>query len=116
VPPPAVGKKQKAESAVIQIKVDGLTYVVRPGEVSAIDAAALRRACGFSLRSLLASAEEDPDLDTVAALVWLARRQRGEKVAFDAIAQEIGYDNDFDVVPADASDVEDDEGEGPAAS
>lgn len=91
-PRPGVSRRQEAEKAHITVLVDGETYTLHPGELSALDSAALRRETGMSVRLLLEAAGKDPDLDVVAAIVWLARRQRGDSVSFDEVAAAIGYD------------------------
>jgi hypothetical protein len=78
--------------AVIALRIDGSVHTVHVGELCALDAKDLRRQSGLSLAATLKAAQEDPDLDVVAALVWLARRQRGEDVTFDDVAGELGYD------------------------
>lgn len=80
------------------MKVNSKAYTMRLSELTAKDSAALRRQTGMSTRLLLSAASTDPDLDTVAALVWLARRQAGDEVTFDDVAEEIGYDADIESV------------------
>lgn len=80
------------------LTVDGHRYELRPNEINALDSQACRRATGVSVRSLLATAQHDPDIDTIAALVWLARRQAGEpSLAFEDVAATISYGSDFDL-------------------
>lgn len=86
------------------ISLNGKTYTLKFGDLTSLDTMALRRATGMSLRALMQAATEDMDLDIVAAIVWLARRTHGERtLTFDAVAAEIGYDVDLDVVTPDAS-------------
>ncbi len=99
---PAANREQRRKSArskprgaVIRITVDEHTYVLdvdrAMDELSPQDAAQVRKACGISLRALFAAAADDPDLDTIAALVFLARRQDDPSVTFDEAASDIGY-------------------------
>lgn len=82
----------------ITIVVDGEDYTVTAGDLSALDTMALRRETGFSFRSLAASLQTDPDVDLVAALVWLARRIDGEQMlSYAEVARDIGYDAEIDV-------------------
>ncbi len=90
-PAPDPGAARRA-AAHITISVDGTIYTMRPSELSAADGAKVRAATGMSLRSILAAAQTDPDLDVIAAVVWLARRQAGENVGFAEVAEAIGYD------------------------
>ncbi len=83
----------------ITVKVDGREYTVRQGDLTSMDTMALRRETGFSFRSLLVAFNADPDIDLVAALVWLARRSEGEKLlSFEQVADEIDYDVDLDLI------------------
>ena len=53
----------------------------------------------MSFMGLLQSFETQPDIDLIAALVWLSRRIDGERMlAFADVAREIGYDVDIEVV------------------
>lgn len=76
----------------LTIDVNGKRYTMRTSEMTARDAAMLRKQTGMSARLLLSAAATDPDIDVIAAIVWLARRQTGEDVTFDEVASEIGYD------------------------
>lgn len=86
----------KTDELTITVKVDGDPFTVRPNEVSAKMVGQLRRVTGFSLQSLMAAAGEEPDLDVIAALVWLARRQQGENVSYDKIADSLTYESDIE--------------------
>lgn len=98
----------------IVVKVDGTDYAVRADEISAVDASLLRRQTGMSVRAVMQAADDDPDIDIVAALVWLARRQAGETgVRFEDVAAEITYGSD--VAAGDVAEGES-EGEGRAVS
>jgi hypothetical protein len=82
----------------ITVSVDGVKYSLFPQELSARDTTDVRRATGMSFRFLMEAAGKDPDLDVVAAVVWLARRQAGESVTFDEVANAIGYDANIENV------------------
>lgn len=82
----------------IVVVIDGEKYPFRLSEITARDSGALRSATGMSLRAIMSAAKTDPDIDVIAALVWLSRRQHGEKtLAYDDVAAEIGYDTTFDL-------------------
>ncbi len=101
MPPPRTRKQQP--QTVLRMIVDGVTYTLRVDEISALDAAALRRATGSSFAGVMRAAQEDADIDVVAALVWLARRQNGEEhLTFEAVAAELDYSTDLDFEEADA--------------
>lgn len=107
--PPRPGKKSGTETT-LRFRVDEREYVLRPDEINAIDANACRREVGVSVRALMQQAQVDADIDVIAALVWLARRQGGEpSLAFRDVAAALTYDSDIDLID------EVDEGEGHAA-
>ena len=94
-------KRNEALDLGLTIKVDGAEYTVRQGDLTSLDTMALRRETGFSFRALLSAFESDPDVDLVAALVWLSRRIDGERMlSFADVASEIGYDVEIDLVDA----------------
>ena len=97
-PKPGASRRARSAPADVTIKVDGSEYPVWLSELSALDSAALRAETGFSVRAVLAAASDDPDLDVVAAIVWLSRRQAGDPVSFAEVAAGIGYDAEFDTV------------------
>lgn len=102
----------RTDSYVV-LKVDGVEYVFRPQEATATFVGELRRATGMSLSALLRAAGTDPDLDVLAALVWGARRQRGENVDYSEVADALGYGNDYEFSSDDPTD--DDEVDSPEA-
>ena len=113
MPPPIPGKKKNTADVVVSLTVDGNTYEIRPSEIDGRLAMQIRRATGASLRSLLEIAGDDPDIDVIAALVWVARRQSGEDVEFDDVAATITYGSEIEAMEQ----VEDaDPGEACAAS
>lgn len=90
-----------------RITIEGESYEVRMGDMTAPLARELRRQYGGSLQKLITEMSDDPDIDTFATFVWLARRIRGEEVSLDSV--EIDYAailaDGFDVsVPGDDSD------------
>lgn len=88
----------------LRIVIDGEEYVVRLGDVTSRVARELRAATGHGVHWLIGAVSVEPDVDLIAEFVWLARRIRGEEVAFDDI--EVSYrqllDDGFDVDLADA--------------
>lgn len=102
-PPP--GGKTAGEITII---VDGTKHPVRVDEITARDTGDLRRATGSSLKTVLRSMSNDMDIDTIAALVWLSRRQNGEPhLDYDIVASSINYLTDWD--NADEADEDEDE-------
>lgn len=95
-----------SQDFALTVTVDGTAYTVRAGELNSRDITNLRRETGFSFRGLMDAAAKDPDIDIVAAIVWLARRKAGELLlSFEMVASEIGYDSEIELV--------DEPGEGP---
>lgn len=92
-------QRKDALNEGLSINVDGRVYTVRMGDLKSIDTMALRRATGYSFTGLMRAVQSDPDIDLIAAIVWLARRTEGEKLLdYEAVASEIGYDVDIDIV------------------
>lgn len=85
--------------AEITIRLDGSAYTLRAGEVNALDASMLRRATGLSVQGLFSAAATDPDIDVIAAVVWMARRQAGETtLMYETVARQVTYDSDVEAV------------------
>ena len=85
----------------VSVIVDGTTYTVRQGDLTSMDTMNLRRETGFSFRGLMMAAAKDPDIDIIAALVWLSRRIDGElMLSYEDVARDIGYDVDVELAEA----------------
>lgn len=96
-PRPGAARRAEAENTTLTIKVDGQpTYTLRFNDLSAVDAAACRRETGLSLAGVMQAGMKDPDLDVIAAIAWLARRQAGDDVPFEEVAAEFTYDRDYE--------------------
>lgn len=109
---PRPGSQQVSDMPELVIIVDGTKYPFRLQEVTARDTGDLRRATGMSVRAVIVAMAEDPDIDVIAALVFLSKRQNGEpKVVYADVAAEIGYETTLDLVsddiPTDESDESD---------
>lgn len=92
-------QRKDALNEGLSVNVDGTVYTVRLGDLKGSDTAALRRSTGYSWMGLMRAAQLDPDLDVIAALVWMSRRLAGERLLeFDEVADELGYDSDVDIV------------------
>ena len=77
--------KRLSDATGVGIKVveAGKVYQVHLGEMSGLDVAELRAQTGLSTSGLLRQAINDPDIDTIAAVVWLARWLAGDRPAAD---------------------------------
>lgn len=110
MPPPTSKARQRAAGQSepnIKVVVDGVTYTIRSDELTARDARDLRKQAGLSFQGVMAAAQEDPDIDVIAALVFLACRQDGDrKVTYDEIAEAITYGSEIDI--DDTAEVEED--------
>lgn len=85
------------EGASIRIKVFGQQYELKSGRVTALDAQDFRKAVGVPLSAVLAG-DQEVDLDVVAGIVWMARRQRGERgLQYKEVASRLTYDTDFEI-------------------
>lgn len=93
--------KQKALDQGIKVTVAGVDYSVRLGDLSALDSLALRRELGVSFMGLMRQLNDDPDIDSIAAIVWLRRRIDGEIVLpYESVAADFSYDTEFDIEEA----------------
>lgn len=80
-PRPGAGKRQEAEKAHITFELEGKQYTIRPGEIAASTAREYRRETGGAFQAdIQLLTNGGADIDIVQNLVWLARRQAGEKV------------------------------------
>jgi hypothetical protein len=70
----------------LRITIDDEKFDVRLGDVTPAMARELRNHTGMGPLQLINATALYPDLDLLTAFVWLARRQRGEFVAFDSVA------------------------------
>lgn len=97
---PPARRKSKAANADglgLQITLDGRTYVVREADLTPHDVRALRKETGFSWAGLGRELQRDPDIDLIAALVWMARRLAGDEVPYESVLDDLGYDSDLEV-------------------
>lgn len=85
-PRPGKAKQDAAEQAHITFELVGKQYTIRPAEIPASLAREYRRETGGPFRAdVQLLANDGADIDTLQNLVWLARRQSGEKVTLDDI-------------------------------
>jgi hypothetical protein len=85
------------DELTITITVDGDPVVVYPNLLTAKDIAAIRAQSGMSVRKLVELAQEDPDVDVIAALVWIGRCQAGEQASLSEVSQGITYQSKLDL-------------------
>lgn len=81
----SAGKQRAAQRAAekqgpaLAVEVNGTTYTFALKDMTALDVRALRQEYGVSWNALVRQYRQDSDLDTVAAIVWMARRMNGER-------------------------------------
>lgn len=75
----------------IALEFKGKTYEVRVGDVPPGIARELRQQTGYGFLQLFAAMATTPDLDLIAAWIWLARRIDGENVDLSEVDAEISY-------------------------
>lgn len=109
VTPGSEANRKAALDEGVRMTVDGQSYEVRMGDITSTLARELRREYGGSFNKLRDELGNDPDADSIATFIWLARRARGDEVAFEDV--EITYAqilaDDFDVAVAGAEVVDD---------
>jgi hypothetical protein len=86
----------------VMITLDGTKHAVYPNLLTAKDIAAVRAQAGMSVRKLVELAGDDPDIDVIAALVWVARCQAGEKVSLSDVSDGITYESKLEVAEQEA--------------
>lgn len=75
-------KRQAAFDEGVRITMpDGEDFVVRLGDISPATARRFRREVGIPPFQLIEELFSAPDIDSIAALIWLARLIRGEEDA-----------------------------------
>ena len=77
----------------LRLTIEGEDYTIRAGDLNALDARELRKQVGMTFVELIQGFGTHPDIDLVAAVVWLARRIKGDRtLTYDAVAEAMGYD------------------------
>lgn len=91
-PVPGAAARAAAANTSMRITIDGVAYVFRPGDVTGLMTGELRKQSGMSMQAVMKAATDDPDLDVIAAIVWVARQQAGEAaVTYAEVAGGMSY-------------------------
>ena len=99
MPPEAPKPKTASGDITIALTVDGVVYHLNPRELDHTTERALFAESGLTLPQLMTAMSGGSGAPfMLAALVFLARRQRGDRVTYDEVASAIGYDTEVDVV------------------
>jgi hypothetical protein len=77
--------RQDALEQGVRITIDGESYEVRLADVTPNLTRELRRQTGMSFNQLMREVVTDPDLDSLAGFVWMARRIAGESIEIDDV-------------------------------
>lgn len=86
-------RAEAARNARYRVDLDGTQYTFRLGEMSANDVRLLREQAGMSVPDLVRQLYAVWDMDSGAALLWMARRQAGEKnLTFAEVADNLRLD------------------------
>lgn len=98
----------------VTIRHDENRWVLRYGDLTAIDERICRKETGFTIAEVLGFVSDTQSgLDTLAAIEWLARRQNGEPgVSYLSVAQKIASGSDIEIdwdIPTDEGTAEDPE-------
>jgi len=91
MPPEAPKPKTTSDDITIAMTVDGVVYHLNPRELDHITERALFAEAGLTLPQLMTAMSGGSGAPfMLAALVFLARRQRGDRVTYDEVASAIG--------------------------
>lgn len=105
---PRPGSTRSSDPLRLVINLDGVEHVFTPDALSARQIGECRRQVGRPVSALIAEVQSGTaDIDTLAAFVWLARVQNGEKTTYVEVADAISYASEFEV-ETNAVDDEDD--------
>lgn len=84
----------------VRIIFDGEVYEIRLGDVTPVLARRFRRAYGAPFSELLEELSDAADIDSIAAVVWMARLLAGDDVEFDEIAISYADIDDLEIEQA----------------
>lgn len=93
----------------VKITVGGEEYVVKMGDITSVQARRFRREVGVSFMAVVGELSTSPDIDSVAALIWMSRLLRGDDIALEDVAVSYADLDDIEVAEAGAGDVTDPE-------
>jgi hypothetical protein len=85
VTPRSEANREEGLDTGVRFTIEGDVFEVRVGDVTAHLAREIRAATGCSFNKLMDEMSTDPDIDTIATFVWIARRIKGETVGIDDV-------------------------------
>jgi len=99
--PRAASKNDRSEHparVTLIATLDGEDFPLRTKALTALDVGAFRKACGISTGQLFTTITDESgvvDIDTVAQVVWLSRRQQGDRYCdYNSLAESVSLDGD----------------------
>lgn len=98
-------KASKSESG-LAVTVDGEDHFIRLSDLTALDAKDFRAQVGIPLLSVFAGSVTT-DLDIVAGIVWLCRRQTNPRLRYAEVAAAMNFTTPYDVSFRDADEGDD---------
>lgn len=99
-------KRKSVLEQGIRLTMDGEIHEIRFGDITDKAESRLRREWGGSFSKLQEELEDDPGLDTFAALVWFCRIVSGEDISLDEVTIGYGSAESLDVTILDGSEVQ----------
>ena len=97
--PPNEYRTNDAPELSMTIKVDGVAYPFNLSDVTAsIELELYQQTNGLRLTQVISEIATAPAGFHIAALVFLARRSRGDQVTFAEVADHMGLASDLEVV------------------
>lgn len=101
--------RQAALEQGVTIKVGEDSYEVRLGDITPILARRFRKEVGSPFSEVMSELETgSSDIDSIAAVIWMAQLLRGDEIRFDEV--DFGYGDIEDLEVETATDDAEDEG------
>lgn len=99
---PAVKQQAKQVEPGISISIDDTEYVIRMSDMTGLDAKDFRAQVGMTLTSVFFG-QVPQDIDTLAGLIWLARRRTEPGLTYRQVAGSINLTTVMDVGTTEAN-------------
>jgi hypothetical protein len=105
--PPQDYTQHTTESVTMTIKVDGVAYRFDMRDVSAkMELDLYNESGGLRLLKVMEEVQDGPTGFHIAAIIYLARKARGEQVTFDEVASHMGLGSEIEVLVGDETEIE----------
>ena len=107
MPPQDYSKASDPKQVAMTVKVDGVPYRFELSEITAkLELDLYNQSGGLRLSKVLQEIADGPTGFHIAAIVYLARRARGDQITFDEVAGHMGIGSEIEVVMDDEIDGE----------